>query len=73
MLYRFREAMLIEAGLKRNPNSKEPLLPETTKSIAICEQTRKDMIKEISRKISRIQDCTQLHSNIGYLRLARFR
>lgn len=58
MLYRFREAMLIEAGVKRNPNSKEPLLPETTTRVSIAEQARKDLVREISRKISQIQDRT---------------
>lgn len=58
MLYRFREAMLIEAGVKRNPNDKEPLIPETTTRVGIAEQARKDLVREISRKISRIQDQT---------------
>lgn len=61
MLYRFREAMLIEAGLKRNPNSKEPLRPETCDRLAIAEQARKELVKDISRKISRIQDSTERH------------
>lgn len=56
MLYRFREAMLIEAGLKRNPNDPNPLLPETCDRLPIAEQARRDLIKEISKKITKIQD-----------------
>lgn len=56
MLYRFREAMLIEKGLKRHPKDKNPLLPSSTFSIPIAEQARRDLLKEINRKIARAQD-----------------
>ncbi len=56
MLYRFREAMLVEAGLKRHPKDKTPLLPGTTTSIPIAEQARRDVLKQINRKIARVQD-----------------
>lgn len=56
MLYRFREAMLVERGLKRHPKDKTPLIPATTTSIPFAEQARRDLLKEINRKIARIQD-----------------
>lgn len=58
MLYRFREAMLIEAGVKRNPNDKTPLLPSTCTSLPIAEQARRNLLKEISRRLTRIQEKT---------------
>ena len=56
MLYRFREAMMVEAGLKRHPKDKTPLLPATTTSIPFAEQARRDLLKEINRKIARTQN-----------------
>lgn len=56
MLYRFREAMLIESGVKRHPKDMKSLNPATCTSIPIAEQNRRDNLKEIHRKIGRIQD-----------------
>ena len=56
MLYRFREAMLIESGVKRHPKDLKSLNPSTCTSIPIAEQNRRDNLKEIHRKIGRIQD-----------------
>lgn len=56
MLYRFREAMLIESGVKRHPKDLKSLHPSTCTSIPIAEQNRRDTLKEIHRKIGRIQD-----------------
>jgi pre-mRNA-splicing factor ISY1 len=67
MLYRFREAMLIEAGLKRNPNDTTPLIPDTCDRIPIAEQARKELLKEISRKITKIQDSSLEESQVRSL------
>lgn len=56
MLFRFREAMLIESGVKRHPKDLRSLNPSTCTSIPIAEQNRRDQLKEIHRKIGRIQD-----------------
>lgn len=56
MLYRFREAMLIESGVKRHPKDLKSLNPASCTSIPIAEQNRRDILKEIHRKIGRIQD-----------------
>jgi pre-mRNA-splicing factor ISY1 len=56
MLYRFREAMLIESGVKRHPKDLRSLNPATCTSISIAESNRRDHLKEIHRKIGRIQD-----------------
>ncbi len=47
---------MIEAGIKRNPNDPTPLLPETCDRLPIAEQARRELIRDISKKISRIQD-----------------
>lgn len=47
--------MLIEAGIKRHP--KDPLpTPEACDRLPIAEQARKELLREISRKISKIQN-----------------
>jgi hypothetical protein len=56
MLYRFREAMLIESGQKRHPKDRRPLLPSACNSLPIAETARKDVLKEVNRLIGRIQD-----------------
>ena len=56
MLYRFREAMLIESGVKRHPKDLKSLNPSTCTSVPIAEQNRRDLLKEVHRKIGRIQD-----------------
>lgn len=55
MLYRFREAQKIEAGLMRHPDQPAPE-PEACDRLPIAEQCRKELLREISKKISRIQD-----------------
>lgn len=59
--------MLIEAGLKRNPNDTTPLIPESCDRIPIAEQARKELLKELSRKITKIQDPTLEESSIRAL------
>jgi hypothetical protein len=48
--------MLIESGVKRHPKDLKSLNPATCTSIPIAEQNRRDNLKEIHRKIGRIQD-----------------
>lgn len=48
--------MLIESGVKRHPKDLKSLNPTTCTSIPIAEQNRRDILKEIHRKIGRIQD-----------------
>lgn len=48
--------MLIESGVKRHPKDLKSLHPSTCTSIPIAEQNRRDTLKEIHRKIGRIQD-----------------
>lgn len=48
--------MLIESGVKRHPKDLKSLNPSTCTSVPIAEQNRRDLLKEVHRKIGRIQD-----------------
>ncbi|KAL1924260.1 uncharacterized protein VTP21DRAFT_7295 [Calcarisporiella thermophila] len=55
MLYRFREAQAAELGFKKRPD-KRPTNTLSISSLTEAEMWRHDTIREISRKVSRIQD-----------------
>lgn len=58
MLYRFREQQAIEMGMgSRVAGGRRPRVPASVSSLRDCERWRGDVMKEISRKISKIQDC----------------
>lgn len=54
MLFRFREAQLIDMGMMRDP--REKLRVEDVQSIRECEEQRSLLVTDISRKISRINE-----------------
>ncbi|SPO21549.1 probable Pre-mRNA-splicing factor ISY1 [Ustilago trichophora] len=56
MLYRFREAQATSLGLSPKPNARRPRLASSVTSLKECERWRADVIREISRKVSKIQD-----------------
>src|ERR1700743_2629343 len=56
MMYRFREAMLIETGKKRDPTDPTHLVPSLCSSIPAAQQRRQELSKEISRAMAKIQD-----------------
>lgn len=56
MLYRFREAQATSLGLSPKPNARRPRLASSVTSLKECERWRGDVIREISRKVSKIQD-----------------
>lgn len=56
MMYRFRKAMQNEAEGWVNPTPNEPLLPSTCESLPAALHARKELMKDISRKISKIHD-----------------
>ena len=57
MLYRFRKAMQSEEeGLVVNPYPGMPLMPSTCEHLSSAIYARKTLLKEISRKVSRIHD-----------------
>lgn len=59
MLYRFRKAIQNEdAEGWTPPNPNEPLLPSTCTSLPAALYARRQLTKEISRKLSRIQDAS---------------
>ena len=57
MLYRFREAQAAELGLGTR-SDRRPRMASTCKSLRECERWRGEILREISRKVSKIQDGT---------------
>ncbi|KIY44803.1 Isy1-like splicing factor [Fistulina hepatica ATCC 64428] len=55
MLYRFREAQAAELGLGTR-GDRRPRMASACKSLRECERWRGDILREISRKVSKIQD-----------------
>lgn len=59
MLYRFREAQAAELG-KITKKQKRPALSTSVDNVGECEKWRRDIMREISRGVSKIQDCKSL-------------
>ncbi|KAI8089378.1 Isy1-like splicing factor [Halteromyces radiatus] len=57
MLYRFREAQAAELG-KITKKQKRPALATSVDNVGECERWRRDIMREISRGVSKIQDST---------------
>lgn len=57
MLYRFREAQAAELGLGTRAD-RRPRMASACKSLRDCERWRGEILREISRKVSKIQDGT---------------
>ncbi|KAH8101725.1 pre-mRNA-splicing factor ISY1 [Cristinia sonorae] len=55
MLYRFREAQAAELGLGTR-SDRRPKMASSCKSLRDCERWRGEILREISRKVSKIQD-----------------
>lgn len=56
MLYRFQEQQAAEIGLVDAGRARRPRDINTVSSAAMCEKWRGQVVKEISRKITKIQD-----------------
>ncbi|CAK9781455.1 Isy1-domain-containing protein [Cutaneotrichosporon oleaginosum] len=57
MLYRFREQQSVEMGLgNRRAGERRPRVASSVSSLRECERWRGDIMREISRKVSKIQD-----------------
>lgn len=61
MLYRFREAKAAELGIAGR-GDKRPRLASSCKSLRDCERWRGEILREISRKVSKIHDSASLFS-----------
>ncbi|KZP10627.1 Isy1-domain-containing protein [Athelia psychrophila] len=73
MLYRFREAQAGELGLGTR-SDRRPRMASACKSLRDCERWRGEILREISRKVSKIQDagltdyeCRDLNDEINKL------
>ncbi|WVF68698.1 hypothetical protein IAT40_003470 [Kwoniella sp. CBS 6097] len=59
MLYRFREQQAAEMGLgNRVKGDRRPRMASSVSSLRECERWRGDILRDISRKVSKIQDIT---------------
>lgn len=56
MLFRFREAQQAELGIIDAGRTRRPKMITEVSSIPSCEKWRGQVLKEISRKVSKIQD-----------------
>lgn len=55
MLYRFREAQAAELGLAQKTD-RRPRVAASCKDLRQCERWRGEILREVSRKVSKIQD-----------------
>lgn len=56
MLFRFRAAQAAEAGIIDISRTRRPKMITSVNSIPVCEKWRGQVLKEISRKVTKIQD-----------------
>ena len=56
MLYRFRESQAADLGILSATQTRRPKVITQVDSIPVCEKWRGQVLKEISRKVSKIQD-----------------
>ena len=56
MLYRFRQAQAIEMGIERPSSDRRPRMASSVSSLKDCEKWRGEIMRDISRKVSKIQD-----------------
>jgi hypothetical protein len=57
MLYRFRETQAVEMGLgNRQKGDRRPRMASSVTNLRECERWRGDILRDIGRKVSKIQD-----------------
>ena len=56
MLFRFREAQAASLGLVGRTD-RRPRVANSCKDLRQCERWRGEILRDISRKVSKIQDC----------------
>ena len=77
MLFRFRESQAAELGLASRTDTR-PRVASSCQDLRSCEKWRGEILKLISRKVSKIQDCQSstrrtapyYHSRCSTLQLA---
>jgi pre-mRNA-splicing factor ISY1 len=61
MLYRFRETQAVDMGMgDRQKGERRPRMASSVTNLRDCERWRGDIMRDISRKVSKIQDCELL-------------
>jgi hypothetical protein len=57
MLYRFREQQAVDMGMgQRTKGDRRPRMASAVSSLRDCERWRGDILRDVSRKVSKIQD-----------------
>ena len=56
MLFRFREAQAADLGIIDAGRTRRPRVVTSVDSVPACEKWRGQVLKEVSRKVSKIQD-----------------
>ena len=56
MLYRFRQAQAEELGVSSRRHERRPKMITTVNSVRDCDRWRGEVMREITRKVARIQD-----------------
>ncbi len=56
MLFRFRETQAIEMGIARPAGARRPRMASSVSNLVECEKWRGEIMRDISRKVSKIQD-----------------
>ncbi|KAI9322492.1 Isy1-like splicing factor [Dichotomocladium elegans] len=58
MLYRFREAQAAELGLAPKKRERRPAMASSVNTVGECEKWRRQILNQIARKVSKIQDAS---------------
>jgi hypothetical protein len=57
-LYKFREKQSVDMGMgDRQKGDRRPRMASSVTNLRDCERWRSDIMRDISRKVSKIQDC----------------
>lgn len=70
MLFRFREAQAIEMGVARPKSDRRPRMASSVSSLKDCERWRGEIVRDISRKVSKIQDGKGMCCGVIYERIS---
>jgi len=60
-LYKFKEKQSVDMGMgDRQKGDRRPRMASSVTNLRDCERWRSDIMRDISRKVSKIQDCQSI-------------